>query len=148
MKISKEGLNLIKKFEGFSSKPYSDPVGIPTIGYGTTRYSSGKKVKMSDNYVCREKAEEILREQVDNIYSKAVNKYAKNIQTQQQFDALVSFTYNLGVGSLKKSTLLKKHNKSDYLGASKEFERWVYAGGIVLKGLRRRREAERTMYLS
>jgi len=148
MKISDKGLNLIKKFEGFSKTPYLCPAGVPTIGYGTTRYNGGKAVSLSDGPITEEEALELLRYQVDSTYSKAVNNVIKHELTQSQFDALTSFTYNLGASNLRRSTLLRKLNAWDTLGAANEFIKWNKARGKVLSGLTRRREAEKALFLS
>ncbi len=147
MEISKKGLDLIKEFEGFSSKPYRCPAGVATIGYGTTYYSNGTHVKMSDKAISKKKATQMLRYQVDSIYGAAVNRYTKVELTQSQFDALTSFAYNLGNGALRSSTLLRKLNEGKYTRASKEFLKWNRAGGKVLKGLTRRRKAESNLFL-
>ena len=148
MKISNKGLELIKEFEGFKSNPYLCPAGVPTIGYGTTRYSNGNKVTMNDKTISKETASNILRYQVNTVYGDAVNDYTTIMNNQKHFDALTSFTYNLGVGNLKSSTLLKKHNKGDFDSAANEFLKWVYADGELLKGLVNRRDKERELYLS
>ena len=148
MTISKPGLDLIKSFEGFSSKPYHCSAGVSTIGYGSTYYEGGRHVKMSDAHVSKERATQILENQVNNVYSSAVNRYVKVPLTQNQFDALVSFTYNLGAGALKSSTLLRKLNLGKYTRASQEFLKWDRAGGKRLKGLTRRRRAESKLFLS
>jgi len=147
MKISEVGLKLIKKFEGSSSSPYVCPAGVVTIGIGSTRYENGKKVKMSDPHISEKRMLEILKYQVKKIYGKAVKKYVEVELTQNQYDALVSFVYNIGAGAFKKSTLLRKLNKGDYFGASKEFKRWNRGGGKVLKGLVKRRKAEEELFL-
>ena len=147
MKISKDGLDLIKSFEGFRSKPYLCPAGVPTIGYGTTYYEDGTHVTLDDEPVTKKEATKMLEEQVNRVYGSTVSRYVTSDTTQNQYNALVSFTYNLGAGNLKSSTLLKKHNRGDYKGASKEFKKWVKAGGKKLKGLERRRKAEKELYL-
>ena len=147
MKISENGLDLIKLFEGFRSNPYLCPAGVPTIGYGSTRYNNGNKVTMNDKAISKEYATGMLEYQCNTIYGDAVNDYTTIMNDQNQFDALTSFTYNLGAGALKASTLLKKHNKGDFEGASKEFSKWVYADGEVLEGLVIRREKEKDLYI-
>lgn len=146
MKISNKGLDLIKKFEGFSAAPYLCPAGVATIGYGNTRYDDGTKVRMSDKPISKSEALEMLRNQVDKIYGSAVNRYVVTDTTQNQFDALCSFTYNLGAGNLRTSTLLRKHNEGKHKRAAGEFLKWTRAGGRVLKGLVRRRKAESELY--
>ena len=146
MKISERGLELIKDFESFRSKPYLDAVNVPTIGYGTTYYSNGKKVTLKDKPISKKKATEILRHQIDSHYADAVNRYSNVKMTQNQFDALVSFAYNVGVYALQKSTLLKYHNQKKFKKASNEFLRWDHAGGRRLRGLTIRRATERCLY--
>ncbi len=148
MTISKEGLDLIKEFEGFSSEPYKCPAGVPTIGYCSTHYEGGRHVTLVDRHITEERATEMLKHQVDSTYSSAVNRYVNRYLTQNQFDALVSFTYNLGAGALKSSTLLKDVNKMKDEDAGKEFLKWTHAGGRVLNGLLKRRTAEAKLYLA
>ena len=146
MKISNRGLEMIADFESFVGHPYRDAVGIWTIGFGTTYYSNGKKVKRTDKPINRKKAYEILRYQIDTHYASAVNRYSQIRMTQNQFDALVSFAYNVGIGALQKSTLLKYHNQKKFKKASNEFLRWDHAGGKRLIGLTIRRASERCLY--
>lgn len=139
--------DMIKKFEGFSSKPYKCPAGIPTIGYGSTFYENGTKVTMKDAPITEEKATELLKNVVNN-FAQEVNKLIKVKVTQNQFDALVDFAYNLGIGNLGSSTLLKKVNASAFTEAADQFPRWNKAGGVILEGLTKRRNAERELFLS
>ena len=148
MEISKQGIELIAEFEGFRSKPYLCPAGVPTIGYGTTWYPNGSHVKLSDKPISREEALTILKYQVDRSYGASVDRYVQVDLTQNQYDALVSFTYNLGAGNLKSSTLLKKVNQKKFARASREFLKWDKAGGRRLKGLTRRRKAESELFLA
>ncbi len=148
MQISEKGLNLIKKFEGFSSKPYLCPANVPTIGFGSTYYENGMLVTLDDDSVSEQRATEILKFTTDKMYGSFVNKAVKVKLNQNQFDALVSFAYNLGNGNLQQSTLLKKVNSNDFIGASLEFEKWNKAGGKVLSGLTKRRTAEKELFLS
>ncbi|RAK21624.1 lysozyme [Flavobacterium aquaticum] len=144
--INEEGLKLIMKYEGFSATPYLCPAGVPTIGYGTTRYSDGTKVTMKDEAITKEQAIEILKEQVKN-YELAVDAMTTDKVNQNQFNALVSFAYNLGVNALKKSNLLRVINLNIWDGKiEREFNKWVYANGRVLKGLQKRRNDESKMY--
>ena len=148
MQISEKGLNLIKKFEGFSSKPYLCSANVPTIGFGSTYYENGMLVTLDDDSVSEQRATEILKFTTDKMYGSFVNKAVKVKLNQNQFDALVSFAYNLGNGNLQQSTLLKKVNNNDFIGASLEFEKWNKAGGKVLSGLTKRRTAEKELFLS
>lgn len=147
MKIGEKGLALIKDFEGWYSKPYLDPVGIATIGYGFTYYLPGrKKVTLKDKPLSKAEGEPMLKEILTN-YENDVKRLVKKPINQNQFDALISFTYNLGATNLGKSTLLKKVNKdpNDPTIAS-EFMKWVNAGGKPFSGLIRRRKAEADLY--
>ena len=148
MYISEHGLSMIEYFEGFRSNPYLCPAGVPTIGFGTTVYPNGTRVTMQDKSISENEARQMLREQVNKLYGDAVNRLVYVPLYQYQFDALSSFTYNLGEGNLKSSTLLKRVNENRHLEAADEFLKWVYANGEVMQGLVNRREAERKMYLS
>ncbi|HLD90978.1 MAG TPA: lysozyme [Patescibacteria group bacterium] len=147
MKIDTVGLDLIKKFEGFSSKPYLCPAGIPTIGYGNTYYEDGTKVKLTDAPITKERATEILNHVVAT-FAESVNEFVKIKVTQNQFNALVSLAYNIGLGNFSKSTVLRKLNIGDYEGAASSFLLWRKAGGKVVAGLVNRREAEKKVFLS
>lgn len=138
---------LIKKYEGFSSKPYKCPAGIPTIGYGSTFYLNGNKVTMKDTPISEEVALSILFSAVED-FSKKVEKLLKVPVNQNQFDALVDFSYNLGIGNFQKSTLLKLINNKDFIGASKQFKKWNKSNGKVLNGLTNRRKEEEELFLS
>lgn len=143
MNISPQGLALIKQFEGLCLKAYLDPIGIPTIGYGTISIR-GKAVKMG--MVCTEaQASSWLLEDIQR-FENAVNQAVDVPLTQEQFDALVSFTYNLGAGNLRKSTLLRMINARRMVEAQPQFLRWNRAGGKVFKGLTRRRLAEAALF--
>lgn len=147
-KISNQGIDLIKAFEGFSSKPYLCPAKIPTIGYGATFYPDGKKVTMNDAPITEEKGVELLKSMLVK-FEQYVDSYCIDTITQSQFDALVSFCYNLGPSNLKSSTLLKKVNKDpNDPTIEAEFMKWTKAGGKTLKGLVRRREAEAKLYFN
>jgi len=146
MKTGQKGIDLIKSFEGFRSAPYLDAVNVPTIGYGATHYGNGIKVKMSDKAITEKEAEALLKSMLEQ-YEGYVNKVLKREVNQNQFNALVSFTYNLGGGALAKSTLIKKVNLNPCdTSIRNEFMKWVKAGGKTLRGLVRRREAEANLY--
>ena len=146
MRLGSKGLELIKSFEGFYSKPYLDPIGIPTIGYGATYYPNKKKVTMKDKPLTEKEASDLLKEMMVT-YENDVKRLVKRELNQNQFDALVSFTYNLGSANLGKSTLLKKINANPCDETIKdEFLKWNKAGGKVLNGLTRRRNAEAELY--
>lgn len=148
MKTSKKGIDLIKKYEGFRAAPYLCPAGVPTIGYGATYYPYGQKVTMKDAPVTELQADAMLKDMLVK-YEKGVERYAQHPINQYQFDALVSFAYNLGLGALKGSTLLKKVNINPCDETiSKEFKKWVKAGGKTLAGLVKRRTEEADLYFS
>ena len=143
MNPSENAYRIIEDFEGYSDKAYPDPgtLGFPyTIGFGHTT-----AVGPSDTCT-REQAEAWLHEDVANA-ANAVNDYVTVPLTQNQFDALVSFTYNLGAHNLNRSTLLTKLNKGDIEGAADEFLKWDMAGGHVMAGLDKRRHRERELFL-
>jgi lysozyme len=142
-----KNIDIIIQFEGFESKPYVCSGGVDTIGFGSTRYADGTKVKLSDKAITKDEAMELLMATLGT-YEDAIHKNVIAPINQNQFDALVSFVYNVGAGNFAKSTLLKKLNKADYQGASDEFLRWNRAGGKVLNGLTRRRDAERSLFLT
>lgn len=146
MRISDKGISLIKQFEGLRLTAYQDSVGVWTIGYGWTQPVNGKPIHAGMT-IKEETAERLLRTGLVG-YESDVSKLVKVKLTQGQFDALVSFAYNLGARALSTSTLLKKLNTGDYAGAAGEFPRWNQAGGKALPGLTRRREAERALFLS
>ena len=147
-KISQKGIDLIKKFEGLKLKPYLCSAGVPTIGYGNTFYETGKKVTLNDPAITEKRAEELLAHLLVS-FEKYVDSYCRDDISQSQFDAIVSFAYNLGPNSLKASTLLKKVNVNPSDPTIKaEFLKWTKAGGRVLKGLVLRREAEAALYFS
>jgi lysozyme len=139
MKTSSAGLELIKTFEGLKLNAYLCPANVWTIGYGTTR---GVKAGQAVSAV---KAEELLREDVRE-FERGVTEAVKVPLAQHQFDALVAFTYNVGLGAFRTSTLLRLLNKGEYSQAAGQFARWNKAGGKVLAGLTRRREAERQLF--
>lgn len=138
MKISNNCTSLVKQFEGFEAKAYKCPAGVWTIGYGHT-------LNVRPNDVITEvQASALLEEELQD-YATKVSKIVPTA-TQRQFDALVSFAYNLGVNALGTSTLLKKHLAGDYKGAQAEFLRWDKANGKVLAGLTKRRHQESALY--
>lgn len=139
------GVDLISGFEGTRFKAYDDGVGVWTIGTGTTVYPNGAKVKQGDTCT-PEQAKAYFKHDLAK-FEKTVNESVTVPLTQNQFDALVSFAYNVGATNLSNSTLLRKLNSKDYKGAAAEFPKWNKAGGKVMKGLVRRREAERALFL-
>ncbi|HAY0632883.1 lysozyme [Serratia sp. Lou2A] len=146
MKISDDGMALIKRFEGLRLQAYQDSVGVWTIGYGWTQRVAGRKIGagMAINTAT---AERLLACGVAQ-FEQGVERRVTVPITQGQFDALVSFTYNLGLRALDNSTLLRRLNAGDRQGAADQFGRWVNAGGVRLDGLVARRAAERALFLS
>ena len=140
MNIGYNGVELIKKyFEGCELKAYKCPAGVWTIGYGHTKgVYEGQEISQSE-------AEDMLRHELVE-YENYVNTYVTAPLSQYQFDALVSWTYNLGGGNLKSSTMLKVLNEGNYEEVPNQMKRWNKAGGKVLQGLVRRREAEAEMF--
>ena len=143
LRISDDGLALIEQFEGFRADWYDDPVGVRTIGYGWTHdLPDGLEPPLSEP-----EARDLLRQTVGE-YEAAVRRLVEVPLAQPQFDALVSFTYNLGPANLSSSTLLRLLNEGNATDAAMEFDRWVIAGGMPLAGLVRRRAAERALFES
>lgn len=143
--ITQRGLDLIKQFEGFSSQIYLDAAGLPTIGYGhLLRVGEAELFK---NGITELVAQALLIKDVSRA-EQAVLRLITVPLTNGQFDALVSFTFNLGAGALQRSTLRRKINRGDHADAPAEFMRWVWAGGRKLKGLQRRRRKEALSYSS
>lgn len=140
-KTGQAGIDLIKRFEGCRLKAYQDSVGVWTIGYGHT-----KGVKRGQ-VITQEQADAFLRDDLGDAEA-GVERVVKVPLTDNQFGALVSFTFNLGIGALSKSTLLRTLNGGDYSSASEQFKRWSRAGGKVLAGLVRRRLAEASLFLT
>jgi len=140
MKTSKKGIELIKKYEGLKLKAYKCPAGVWTIGYGHT-----KNVKQGD--VITEVQAEILLIYDLNDFENCIKKNVRIPLTQNQFDALVSFCFNVGCGNFLKSTLLKKLNEGKIAEAAKEFLKWNKADGKELAGLTKRRQEEMELFL-
>ena len=140
MKINKEGLSIIKQCEGCRLRAYLCPSLIPTIGYGHTI-----GVKLGD-IITQADADRYLLQDIKR-FEQAVSALVKVPINENQFSALVSFAFNVGVGNLKSSTLLKKLNLRDYKGCSNEFDRWVYGSNKKpLEGLKKRRKLERELF--
>lgn len=138
---------LVKEFESLRLDAYLDSGGVPTIGWGTTKYPhTGKAVKMGDKCTKAE-ADAWFWEDINEAVA-AVKKAVRVPVTPNQFGAMVSLTYNIGVGAFKSSTMLALLNKGDYTGASNQFPRWNKDNGKVVAGLTRRRKAERALFIS
>jgi len=140
MRMSAAGLATVKEFEGLRLKAYKCPAAVWTIGYGHTS-AAGNPIVTPDLVITKEEAEETLARDMEQ-YEEGVHKYVKVDLTQGQFDALVDFAYNAGVGALQKSTLLKKVNAGKFDEVPAEFMKWTKGGGKELPGLVRRRRAE------
>lgn len=141
MKISIRGIELIKKYEGLRLEAYLCPAGVWTIGFGTT-----KGVKNGDK-ITQQAAEKLLADDLSK-FEIGVTCSVTVPLSQNQFDALVSFAYNVGLGALRSSTLLRLLNAGDYKGAAAQFKRWNKAGGKELAGLTRRRADEAALFLA
>jgi lysozyme len=140
MRTSTVGLKLIKSFEGCLLNAYKDPVGIWTIGYGhTDSVFKGQVITMAE-------AEDFLRADLVHVETHIQRVLAITV-SQNQFDALASFVFNVGTTAFSRSTLLRKLNQQDIAGAGAEFTKWVYAGKQRLPGLEKRRMAERELFL-
>lgn len=141
MKINEAGLALIRQFEGCRLKAYTCPAGVWTIGYGWTH-----GVKPGDHWT-QEQAEKMLIQGLDQYENAVQSAIGMNKTTINQFSAFVSICYNIGVGNFVKSSMLRHHKTGDYAKAANAFLLWNKAGGKVLNGLIKRRQAERALYL-
>ncbi len=144
---SAAGLALIRRWEGFRAAPYLDAAGVPTIGYGTIRYEDGAPVTLADSPITEARAEALLLAHLARHACPSVLRLIAVSLSDPQYDALVSFTYNLGGGALQASTLRAQVNRGEYEAAGAEFPKWCWAGGHRLPGLLRRRAAERALWL-
>lgn len=142
MRVSSEGLALIRRFEGFSAVPYRCPAGFWTVGYGRRIAGEGMVQPVGQDLADRWLQEDAAAA------GRAVGRLITVPLTQGQFDALVSFTFNLGTGALERSTLRQVLNRREYDEVPRQMMRWVYAGGRVLRGLVLRRQAEARLYIS
>ena len=147
MITGKKGVLIIEQFEGFEPKMYKDAVGLPTIGYGTL-IDTKEEQWLKTATITKDQAEVLLRRELGMI-ERNLNIMLKKAVSQNQFDAMVSFAYNLGIANLRASTLLKKVNKNPADSTIRdEFMKWVHAGGKVLRGLQTRRKAEADLYFT
>lgn len=133
---------LARRFEGLYLRPYLCPAGVPTIGYGATRYLDGRAVTLNDPPITRVVAEVMLLDQVRTIYLPVVLKLCTGIDTPERLAALVDWAFNLGAGNLRASTLRKRVNAGRWGDVRAEIRKWNRGGGRVLRGLVLRREAE------
>lgn len=146
MVISDHGIEMIKEYEGCYLTAYQCAAGVWTIGYGTTEPIDGEEIHEGMK-ITQQEADELLEENL-KIYEKSVNEETDVLLNQNQFDALVSLTYNIGCEAYKSSTLLKLLNTYDYLGAADQFLRWDKVNGKSLSGLSKRRKSERQLFLT
>jgi lysozyme len=135
-------LALMRRFEGFYSRPYLCPAGVPTIGYGSTYYENGVRVTLTDEPVSKDRAEALLLWAVKTVYLPQVIRLCPGLNDADKLAAIIDFTYNLGGSNLKVSTLRRKINEQKWEEAKTELLKWVRGGGKVLKGLVIRRTAE------
>ena len=145
--INASGITLIKHFESLRLTAYQDSVGIWTIGYGHTGLEHNDSSVHAGRQITEDEAETLLRHDLGR-FEDAVSRAVQAPLNDNQFAALVSFSFNLGARNLRVSTLLKKLNNGDYFGAAKEFKKWSKAGGKRLGGLVRRRISERNLFCS
>ena len=144
----KPAIALIKKYEGFSAKPYLCPAGVWTIGYGNTKYLDGRKVQKTDPAISEQAAEQLLELTVlKEFLPKALSLSPLLKDHPNKLAAVLSFCYNLGAGAYANSTLRKKINASQFEQASKEFGKWVMASGKKLNGLVKRRAEEAIIFV-
>ena len=141
-------VDIIKEFEGLSLVPYRCPAGVPTIGWGATRYQDGRKVTMNDQPITEMQAEALLQYHL-NYFRSAVNALTTDDINSNQYEALTSFVYNIGETAYRNSTILKLINMNpNDPDIKKQFFRWVYVDGKPSRGLRRRRTMESELYFS
>ena len=140
---------LCRRFEGFRSKPYLCPAGVPTIGYGSTYYSDGRKVTLEDSPIDEPQARALLAHELLSTYAPGVIRQCPILLTiaatqrdWRKINAIVDFCYNLGVGRLQTSTLRRKINAQDWDAAKEQLMLWTRGGGKILPGLVKRRQAE------
>ena len=146
LRVSKEGLDFIKRHEALRLCPYLDATGTPTIGYGNTFYEDGRKVTINDSCISEEKANKLFLDFLKGFEGFVSQKVIKSV-TQAQFDALVSLCYNIGKGAFGGSTLLKRVNVNPLDEDIRyQFSRWNKSKGRILKGLVKRRAEEAGMY--
>ena len=133
---------LCRRFEGFRPRPYLCPAGVPTIGYGSTRYLDGRAVKLTDPPISQAQAERMLLVTVRRSYLPTVLTLCPGVTDARRLAALIDFTYNLGSNNLRASTLRRRVNAGDWAAVPAELRKWVRGGGRVLPGLVARRDAE------
>lgn len=149
MQVSPKGLELIKRFEGFKDSAYKCPGGVWTIGYGSTKWEDDRAVQILDKLEepAQERAHKLLKHSIKE-YENAINKLVSVALNQNQFDALVSLVYNIGIQAFRQSTLLSLLNKGSPIETvAHQFDRWVFAGSTILEGLKNRRAVEKELFL-
>jgi lysozyme len=147
--LNQEAVDLIKRFEGYRSKPYLCSAGVATIGYGSTFYLDGRRVTLQDEAINEVIANELLHNTLNSVFIPGVLRACPVlIAHENKLGAVTSFCYNLGVGRLQASTLRRRINAQDWDGAAEQLLLWNKAGGKVLKGLQLRRQAEKALFLS
>lgn len=159
MRTSEAGIQLIKSFEGCHNIPYKCPAALWTVGRGRVLYPDQARLKNDEraNYPLRAEHNRVFdNDEIDALLEADLQRFEAGVlrlcpaaaDNQCHLDAMVSFAFNVGLGNLQSSTLRMKYNRADYAGAAEEFLKWNKAGGKVLNGLVRRREAERALFLS
>lgn len=143
--ISENGFAIIREFEGFRSQAYLDTGGVWTIGYGTIKYPNGVRVKKGDT--CTQGQAELWLKNDCAWVDACLDKYVTITISQNQFDALASFVYNIGETAFVKSTMLKALNAGNFAGTASQFNRWVYDNGKCVQGLVNRRDKEKALFL-
>jgi len=151
--INEEGLAIIRKYEGLVDgfpdtpllDPYLDPIGIPTIGWGSTYDYHGRRVTMDSRSITKDEAEYLLAREIRRA-EMGIGRLVKVSLTSNQRSALTSFVYNVGSGNFQASTMRMKLNRKDYIGAANEFWKWRRAGGRILRGLVARRKSEARLF--
>jgi lysozyme len=133
---------MCRKFEGLYLTPYLCSAGVPTVGYGATYYEDGRRVQLTDPAITRQRAEQLLSWHIEKVYLPAVRQLCPGVDTPERLAALIDFSFNLGTGRLKSSTLRKRVNEDRWEDVPSELMKWVRAGGKVLNGLIKRRRAE------
>jgi len=159
MSISEAGIQLIKSFEGCHNSPYKCPADLWTVGYGRVLYPDQARLKTGERnkYQLRTEHNRLWNaDEIDALLEADLQRFSDGVlrlcpaaaDNQCHLDAITSLAFNIGLGNLQSSTLRMKYNREDYAGAADEFLKWRKANGVVLRGLERRREAERALFLS
>lgn len=148
MLLKQEAIDLIKEFEGLRLTPYLCSAGVPTIGYGSTFYLNGTKVTLQDPLITKQEANQLLDNTLQKVFIPGVLRACPVlIAHPNKLGAIVSFAYNLGIGRLQASTLRRRINEQNWQAAAQELLKWNLNLGKPSKGLIRRREAEKALFL-